>query len=138
MKTNLLIIMVFFVSGLTFAGERTITLGCGGPIDQEDGESLIGGGSNVKVILNTDFPIQVVIERYAVVPNPVIHSTPTTVKGFMKNYFKSDGGTKVYLFRDSNCLKGTITAILINEEEISNCTYIKDDKMVGNDYDFCK
>ena len=121
-----------------FAGERTVTLSCGSPIAQNNGNYYEGGAANVKVILNTDRSVQVAVEGYAIVPNPTISSVPASAKGQFGNYFETSNGDKIYLFRGSNCIKSTITAILMGgTSTVSNCTYVENDQMVGSDFDFC-
>ena len=125
-------------SGSAFAGERTVTLSCGSPIAQDSGDYYEGSAANLKVVLNTDRTVKVSVQSYAVAPNAQVRSTPGERKGDFGNHFVTPNGDKIYLFRESNCLEGSITAILINgNATISNCVQVKSDKLIGSDFDFC-
>ena len=59
-------------------------------------------------------------------------------QGEYGNLFVAKDGTKVCLFKDSNCLKDKHTAIVMYKNQmISYCVSVISDKFEGSDFDIC-
>lgn len=116
-------------------GKRTVTLNCGGLVSQANGDFFMGEGYEVRTTLSTQELPSVYVQRNRHGANPLPEQA--IAHGDNDNYFVTPSMKKVYLFRDTNCLKSGISAILLTEDGVANCTHILSDEFSGLDYDFC-